>query len=359
VIVRDCVTRFSQTNALDSRRDELLRTLTRARFGSGTLLGAQSVVTEILETGFSTRPRRGMAFNGGGQPMLLRSSRLVLFCTLGLAASTLAACGDDGQDDGGRDSGSGGMAGTGGGGFGGSAFNQCGVAAPLPAETGQCAAVAAPGIVDFDDYAGTAASSYTFSVPGKPPVDAVSGLLMHVGDGSDMNGGTAVITTEMVTGEGDAGYALQIANTNAMNWGGLLMFSFSLGGAAGCLDARDYEGLEFAIKGASPSGRFGVSLGMLDTTPVSDLGLCDSPTASDCKNATIELSLPEDAAAWTHVQLPWSALTPGVGSSMSCVPVTGQNIVRLVIQPFMSYPPPDYMFEPGAYTIAVDNVRFY
>ena len=51
--------------------------------------------------------------------------------------------------------------------------------------------------------------------------------------------------------------------------------------------------------------------------------------------------------------------TPGVGSGVSCVPTTGQNIVRIVIQPFMNYPPPDYMFAPGAYSLAVDNLRFY
>jgi hypothetical protein len=41
------------------------------------------------------------------------------------------------------------------------------------------------------------------------------------------------------------------------------------------------------------------------------------------------------------------------------VPVTGQNIVRIVIQPFMSYPPPNYLLQPGPYVMAVDNVRFY
>jgi hypothetical protein len=102
-----------------------------------------------------------------------------------------------------------------------------------------------------------------------------------------------------------------------------------------------------------------VNLGTLDTMPTGDNGLCDNPTASDCKDANVELSLPADAAEWTQIQVPWSAFTPGVGSSTSCVPATGQNVVRIVIQPFMSYPPPDYMFEAGAYTLAVDNLRFY
>ena len=98
---------------------------------------------------------------------------------------------------------------------------------------------------------------------------------------------------------------------------------------------------------------------MLDTIPSADHGLCDNPSASDCLPASVELTLPADAATWTQVRVPWSAFTPGVGSGTACVPVTGQNIVRLVIQPFMTYPPPDYMFEPGAYAITVDNVRFH
>jgi hypothetical protein len=40
--------------------------------------------------------------------------------------------------------------------------------------------------------------------------------------------------------------------------------------------------------------------------------------------------------------VPWGALTPGVGKDLGCIPVTGQNIARLVIQLFMNYAPPDF-----------------
>jgi hypothetical protein len=278
-----------------------------------------------------------------------------------LIAGALGACGGDGHN-GGNPGGSGGALGIGGSGLGGNAFNQCGVAAPPPADTGQCTAVHAPLIADFDDYAaGAAAGSYTYYVNGTPPAaDALLGAILHVGDGSDMNGGTGVITTEMVTGNSGSGYALQIADTNAMNWGGLLMFYFISGGSsAACLNAQGYRGVQFSIKGSSPAGRFAVSLGMLDTTAVADKGLCDNPTASDCKDATSEWALPPDPATWLQVQVAWDAFTPGIGHASSCVPVTGQNINRLVIQPLMSYPPPDYKLAPGPYIIAVDNVSFY
>jgi hypothetical protein len=289
---------------------------------------------------------------------LRASRRLLLFTfTFTFIATNVAACGDGGQGAG--NTGGGGGTGAAGGGLGGNAFNQCGVAAPLPANTGQCVAVSAPALTDFDDYAGTSPASYTYYVNAKPPASgAVLGAIQHVGDGSDANGGTAVIATEMVTGASGAGYALQISNTNAMNWGGLLMFYFPAAGA-GCLDARNYRGVEFSIRGASPSGRYGVSVGMLDVIPTADSGLCSNANADDCKPATIDFPLPADATLWTQVQVPWAAFTPGVGSALACVPVTGQNIVRLVIQPFMSYPPPDYRLAPGPYVIAVDNLRFY
>jgi len=290
-----------------------------------------------------------------------RISELFLLAALGFAASHLIACSDSGNDAGSGGSSGGGSVDAGAGGFAGSAFNQCGVAAPPPASTGQCTAVSAPTITNFDDYSGGAASNYSYYVNAKPPApDAVLGTILHVGDGSDMGGTPSIITTEMVAGENGGGYALRIADSNAQHWGGLLMFYFpSSAATTACLDGHGYGGLAFSIQGASPSGRVAVTLGMLDTIPTSDHGLCDSTPSSDCKDATIEVSLPTDATTWKQVQLTWSSFTPGVGSGQSCVPVTGQNLVRLVIQPLMRYPPPDYMFAPGPYTIAVDDVRFY
>ncbi len=243
----------------------------------------------------------------------------------------------------------------------GGAFNQCGVAAPPPKETGTCTAVTAPLITNFDDYDGGPAADYTYDVNGKPPApNAVLGAIQHIGDGSDMDGGTSVISTDMVPGAGGTGYALQISDTDATNWGGLLVFYFPQSGSTPtCLNASSYQGVQFSIRGSSPSGNFGVSLRMLDTIPVAQGGLCDDATATDCKDATIQLPLPADATTWTQIQLPWGALTPGIGSATSCIPVTGQNIVSLVVQPLMSYPPPNYTLQPGPYLLAVDDVELY
>ena len=187
------------------------------------------------------------------------------------------------------------------------------------------------------------------------------GGILHVGDGSDTNGGTGVIATEMVTGEGDAGYALQIANTNATNWGGLLMFYFPYERHDACMPERAAAIAAWSFRSGAPLRRAGsASTSACSTRSRSPTtGSATTRPPATARTPTSRCTLPADAATWLQVQVPWSAFTPGVGSATSCVPVTGQNIVRLVIQPFMSYPPPDYMFEPGAYAIAVDNVRFY
>jgi hypothetical protein len=303
------------------------------------------------------------------EPMVMQPRISTLLSILGFAASNLLACGEKSEPSsagsgGGVTDGAGGSSATGaetggsgtiliGSSVGGSGFNQCGVAAPLPADTGQCGVVNTPAIAAFDDYAGGAAASYTYVVSG-----SVTGAILHVGDGSDVgDAGASVIATDMVMGEGGTGYALQVSDTNAQHWGGLLMFYFP--SQVTCLNAFGYSGIQFSIKGTSPSGRFGVNLGMLDSIATSDKGLCTNTTASDCKDATVELALPADAETWQQIQISWNSFTPGVGSALSCVPVTGQNIVRLVIQPFMKYPPPNYDFEPGPYRITIDNVQFY
>ena len=218
--------------------------------------------------------------------------------------------------------------------------NQCGVAAPLPMNPGQCALVTAPTITSFDDLSG----------------------LQHIDDGSGANG-TSVVSTDMVEGHDGVGSAVQIANTDAVNWGGLLSLTFPGSGTGpGCLDASQYSGVEFWIKGSSPSGNFGVSLNTLDTVPTSAGGLCNSSIADDCKSAALQFALPADPETWLKVQVPWSAMTPGLGGTASqaaCVPVTGQNLTQLVVQPFMAYPPPDFKLAPGPYRITVDDLAFY
>lgn len=287
---------------------------------------------------------------------------VALFSTLSFVLTLLVACGNSS----GRDSSSGGNPSAGANGAGGANgggsnyhFNQCGVAAALPTNPGQCALVTSPSITNFDDYAGGNPASYTYYVNGKPPAaGSALGAIQHIDDGSAANG-TSVVGTEMVPGRAGSGYALQISDTNAVNWGGLLSLYFPGSAGPGCLDASAYSGIEFWIKGSSPSGNAGVSLNLLDTVPTSSGGLCSGTGSGDCRAATLQFALPADPETWMKVQVPWSALTPGLGSGAACVPVTGQNLSQIVIQPFMRYPPPNYMFAPGAYQISVDDLSFY
>lgn len=237
-------------------------------------------------------------------------------------------------------------------------FNQCGVAALLPMNPGQCNAVSAPALTNFDDFGGGDAASFTYFVNGAPPAaGSTPGAVQHIDDGSAANG--SVVSTKMVEGRDGTGYALEIADSNALTWGGLLSFYFPGSGGPGCVDASAYAGVEFWIRGSSPSGNVGVSLNTLETVPTSAGGACDNASASDCKSATLQLPLPADQDTWTKVRVPWDALTPGIGSGAKCVPFAGQNITQLVIQPLMTYPPPDYSYAPGPYQIAVDDLAFY
>ncbi len=308
-----------------------------------------------------------------------RALHLSILLATALAAGILPSCSDDsdsGADEahtGGTSSGgSAGATGTGatspgGAGMGGepttgfvegAGLNQCGIAAPPPAATGTCTTARLPLLTDFDDYTDGAAQSYTFYVNGESADDAMLGGFLHVGDGSDTDAGS-VITTEMVPGADGSPHALQFSNDNAVNWGGLLMVRFHGAGTSSCLNASDYAGIELSIKGTTPSGNVGVSLSMVDTIPTADGGLCDNATAGDCKDASLRVALPAEPDEWRKIRIPWSAFTPGVGSDTSCVPTTGENVVRLVIQPHMLYAPPDFAFEPGAYSVALDDIRFY
>jgi hypothetical protein len=70
--------------------------------------------------------------------------RLLLLCAS--MTGVLGACSDDAQH-GGNDAGATGLTGLGGlGGIGGNTFNQCGVAAPQPSDSGNSTAVSAPAI---------------------------------------------------------------------------------------------------------------------------------------------------------------------------------------------------------------------
>ena len=310
--------------------------------------------------------------------MSRQSLSFALLLALPLAALDLPACVDDsggtgGGGEGGDPSahwstgGAGGDSGAGGSGATGNSetvlvtfqdepLNQCGVAAPGPADVGSCTTVSSPVIVDFDDYEDGPADSYAFHVGGESGTPgSVLGGLLHIDDGSD----GATITTEMVAGADGSPYAIRIASDDAQNWGGLLMLYFPSGGDIACLDGSEYAGIELSLKGSSPSGNAGVTLGMVDTNPTADGGLCDNASSDDCKEANVQVALPEDPEKWSRIQIPWSAFVPGMGSDGQCIPANGMNLMRLVVQPYMVYAPPTWEFSPGAYSLTIDSVRFY
>ena len=218
----------------------------------------------------------------------------------------------------------------------------------------------APAIADFDDYtAGTAASSYTYYVNGEAARSG-RGARRDSAHRRRVGHERRDQRHRHRDGGGRGQRRLRDADRRTAtrsNWGGLLLFYFPSNGA--CLNAQSYRGVEFSIKGSSPSGRIGVSLGMLDTIAghgQRGLRQRDGERLQERQRRTEtgvgrrDLGARADPVERVHARRrQWARVRAGHRAEH----------LQLAIQPFMNYPPPNYTLAPGPYTIAVDNVRFY
>jgi hypothetical protein len=162
----------------------------------------------------------------------------------------------------------------------------------------------------------------------------------------------------------NSNYAVHFGTTTAVgamdaggDWGGFLMFYFPFQNAMPvCVSPANYTGIRFWARGMSGANTMGVSLGTVETVPVSDGGMCNnSADAAACAYPTAKMNVP---MAWSQIQLPWSSFTGGIATS-GCASAPGSGILRIVIQPFESYPAPNYKVSPAPYGLDVDNVEFY
>jgi len=231
----------------------------------------------------------------------------------------MAGCGSDDDDDSGADStgGSSGSddGGTGGGHSGGSGASESGGAGgeeepTLPSECADpfpSATADYPVIDDFDD-----------DVDGPiPDDDDRSGAWYSFANGDLEDGGAEQMpdpgTHGYIEAEADAGD--EGDGDNAMHtWGGpysdltgiKVVFSEYEPGAACPYDASAYDGITFKIRGTPSTIR--VSIGMPETTPVSEGGLCTGGDANCWNFHWVDVELDEDAEAWTTVEIPWGDL---------------------------------------------------
>jgi hypothetical protein len=245
---------------------------------------------------------------------------------------------------------------------------------------GSCTLVTAPSITDFETWMPTTAdgavnnpANFSFYVNGAPPVaNGVLGGLLYINDGDGMPALT------MVPGY-MSNWAVHMGTTTAptmvdagtSDYGGLLIFYFPFPSVTmpSCVNPANYSGIQFWVQGQSgsisataPNGLMGVSLSTVETEPMSanaatpSGGTCDATAdAGACKAPGLQFAIP---ATWTLKQLPWGAFVGGISNS-GCAGAPGSGILRLVLQPFESYPPPNYQVSPMPYFLEVDNVSFY
>jgi hypothetical protein len=160
-------------------------------------------------------------------------------------------------------------------------------------------------------------------------------------------------------------YAVHIGTTTppgmdaSSDYGGFLVLYFP--GAtpvASCLNPSTYHGIRFWIQGASGAGTMGLGLSTVDTVPVTDggLGTCNPGSdAASCADAVYKFPIP---ATWTQISVPWSVFTPGMTTS-GCASPPGSGIIRIIFQPYESYPAPNYKIAPAPYSLDIDNIEFY
>jgi hypothetical protein len=160
---------------------------------------------------------------------------------------------------------------------------------------------------------------------------------------------------EVVAGDGSLA-AYGISDT-------LSSFSAGVGVWMGCVDASSYDGIQFRIRGTTPMGTAHFSIMMNETslpnaTTPADGGTCTG-TATTCVAPTYVVASVTDA--WTLVQVPWSAFTPGTNGTATVVP-DGSDIWQVqwdVDFEWLDDGSGTYVMTPAAYELQVDDVAFY
>jgi hypothetical protein len=212
-----------------------------------------------------------------------------------------------------------------------------------------CFQVASTSFLDFDTYDG---ENLSFLVAGEP----VGGVYMGPWELTDETDEASpdpapTYALEMPTGFGDTGYALKISDQEAKNWGGGVGFWMS-----NCVDAATYSGIRLQVRGTVPTGMVGITVSTRDTVAPSaeGVGACMGTT---CADASAEFAVGLDATAWTQVDLPWSAFTPGVGSGGVAAPLSGFGIMGLTFTVNLQYD--EVGPKPGPYDLTIDEIGYF
>jgi hypothetical protein len=168
----------------------------------------------------------------------------------------------------------------------------------------------------------------------------------------------AAETFDMVGGNGST-YALRIADSLAENYGGGMGLWLS-----GCINATNFTGLSFWVRGNCPTGKATLTVSMQETTPVTPAkagdayGTC-SGNSTTCVHPTFAFTVTD---TWTQIQVPWASVTAGDAAGTPVHP-DGRNITQLQWGVGLNWVPGSdgvtYVPTPAPYELVIDTIAFY
>ena len=223
-------------------------------------------------------------------------------------------------------------------------------AASLDAPARSCAAkkgVTRRTITDFETFdRKRGVAGLAFGAPND--VGMASGTLWASDDGT----GQPVV--EVVTGAASTKFAVRASNTAASRWG------VALGVWLNCLDATAFQGVEFWVRGSTPTGAGRIAVDMRETMPPDsrhpDKGTCvGADPAYDCYPPHADFPV---TGSWSKVRLAWPDFHPGFNGS-TLVMANGDNITGFSFAARLEWKPEAAQAQPGAVELAIDEISFF
>ena len=133
-----------------------------------------------------------------------------------------------------------------------------------------------------------------------------------------------------------------------------------------CLDATQFVGISFWVKGNAPTGQAKFSVNMRETQPITPskaeykTGTCTGTDTGDpptCVHPSFTFTLTD---TWQQIQAPWGDFTPGNANGTQ-VPVDGHNIWQLQFDIALNWAQGGdggWAPVPAAYDLIVDSMTF-
>jgi hypothetical protein len=166
--------------------------------------------------------------------------------------------------------------------------------------------------------------------------------------------GTGRPVVEAVKGAAATKCAIRTSNPGASGWG------VALGVWLNCLDATAFHGVEFWVRGSTPTGAGRIAVDTRETTPPDsgypDKGTCvGADPAYDCYAPHADFPV---TGSWSKVRLAWADFGPGFNGS-TLVMANGDNITGFSFAAQLEWKSEAAQARPGAVELAIDEISFF